>query len=246
MCPGAPFLVDGVADAVAARLPDLRNACRRALALLPPADAVLLVSAGPAVTGARRAAAGPGWRMLPAGAVISASSIVRSDHPTNTPRTAGPAAATIVEPGVGTIVGSHLLAADIGVRTPVVIVEISGDPGGAADAARQTIADVDRAVLLVVADGAACHGDDAPGRRDDRAAAFDATLATALDAGNPAALAAACADRTVAAELLAIVDPLAVLAGLIREAPPDDAELLFDAAPFGVGYLVASWRWRDR
>ena len=97
--------------------------------------------------------------------------------------------------------------------------------------------------MLVIADGSACHGDDAPGRRDDRAAAFDAALAGALAAGDPAALRIAAADRDLGRELLATVDPLTVLALLTASAPPTHADLLFAGAPLGVGYLVASWRW---
>ena len=42
---------------------------------------------------------------------------------------------------------------------------------------------------------------------------------------------------------MATVDPLAVLAGLTASRAPDAAELLYSAAPLGVGYLVASWGW---
>jgi hypothetical protein len=47
----------------------------------------------------------------------------------------------------------------------------------------------------------------------------------------------------LAGELLATVDPLAVLAALTVGDPPSSAALLYSDAPFGVGYLVASWRW---
>jgi hypothetical protein len=36
---------------------------------------------------------------------------------------------------------------------------------------------------------------------------------------------------------------LAVLARLTASRAPDIAELLYSAAPVGVGYLVASWGW---
>ena len=103
----------------------------------------------------------------------------------------------------------------------------------------------ERIALLVIADGSACHGDDAPGRRDDRAAQFDAALAEALAGGDPHALRAAAADRDLARALLAVVDPLAVLALLTARHPPTAADLLYSGAPLGVGYLVASWRWSD-
>ena len=72
---------------------------------------------------------------------------------------------------------------------------------------------------------------------------FEASLSAALASGDPAALRAATADAALAIELLASVNPLTMLALLTASRPPDDAELLYSAAPLGVGYLVASWRW---
>ncbi len=72
----------------------------------------------------------------------------------------------------------------------------------------------------MIADGAATHGDHAPGRRDDRAAPFD--------------------------DGLAAVTPLAVLARLVGDRPPTAADLYFRGSPYGVGYFVASWRWAGR
>ena len=104
----------------------------------------------------------------------------------------------------------------------------------------------DRVTVLVIADGAACHGDNAPGRRDDRSDAFDAALAHALATGDPAALADACRNPELPADaVMASVNPLALLADLTRSAPPDAADLLYSGAPFGVGYFVASWRWNQ-
>lgn len=248
MCPGAPFLIEGVADAVAARLAVIVRASRAALALLPAADSVLLLSAG-----SPAGREGDGWRLITRGTTIPRTSIVRSDGPVlppryrpQTPVSEPTAAADVIDPTVGTIVGASLLTdlADAERAVPdVITVEIHGDPIGGAAAAASVIAAADRIALLVIADGAACHGDDAPGRRDDRSAAFDAALTAALTIGDPDALGRACADRELAAELLAIVDPLAVLAQLTAASPPDAAELLYSGAPMGVGYLVASWRW---
>ena len=107
----------------------------------------------------------------------------------------------------------------------------------------EELSGAERVCLLVIADGSACHGDDAPGRRDDRADAFDADLAAALGAGDPVALASVAGQRELAGELLAAVDPLGVLAALTVDDPPSSAALLYAGAPLGVGYLVASWRW---
>ena len=250
MCPGAPFLVEGVADAVAARLAVVGRAGRQALALLPAADSVLLISAGS--PGQRTG--DDGWRLIPPGSTIARTSIVRSDGPVlphqrrqaTASERAGGVNNMVVDPAVGTIVGASLLAdtADSEHAAPeVTTVEIHGDPAGAAAAVTSFVDAADRVAVLVIADGAACHGDDAPGRRDDRSTSYDAALAAALTIGDPDALGLACADRELASELLAIVDPLDVLARLTATKPPDASELLYVGAPTGVGYLVASWRW---
>lgn len=262
MCPGAPMLIDGVADTIAGRQQPLAAACRRALSRLPDCDAVLLLSTGSPET---TLAAGAGWRLLLPGSVITTTSIRRSDlagehritlsaghapagsAPAGS-ASAGDASAPNATAGsataVGTIVGASLLAA-VSNHAPVTALEILGDPAAVVAVLAKRTNSAERVAVVVIADGSACHGDDAPGRRDDRAAHFDAALAEALAAGAPDRLALACADRSLASDLLATVDPLAVLAGLTAGQPPDSAELLYVGAPLGVGYLVASWRWTD-
>jgi hypothetical protein len=91
--------------------------------------------------------------------------------------------------------------------------------------------------LLVVADGSAKRTEKAPGHLDARAEAFDAQVAAALRAGDPAALGAL--DPVLAAELWAGGVP----AWHAAAALPGrwDATLSYDAAPHGVGYFVARW-----
>lgn len=93
--------------------------------------------------------------------------------------------------------------------------------------------------LLVVGDGAATHTEKAPGHLDERAGPFDAAVAAALRDADPAALAAL--DAGLATELWAVGRaPWQVLAAATagREWR---GELLYSAAPFGVGYHVAVW-----
>jgi hypothetical protein len=290
VCPGAPFLIDGVADAIATRLDEVRGACLRALALLPESDVVLLISSGkqappkPAPLASARGASAQGgssarvaaippippaagsgsWRVLSPGTVIASTAFRRSDLPgsagialssgptgrgadlsaipgSNANGWPGP---TGEEPAVGTIVGAYLLAA-ASIRTAVTVVEIVGDPAAAAAMLAGQTSSTERVGLLVIADGSASHGDDAPGRRDDRAKPFDAALASALHDGDPGELSRACADRSLALDLRANVDPLAVLGSLTVGNPPRTADLIYSAAPLGVGYLIASWRWVD-
>lgn len=97
----------------------------------------------------------------------------------------------------------------------------------------------DRVALLVMADGSVRRTDDAPRPFDPRAAGFDASVATALRDGDPDALSAI--DGELGGELGADgVEAWRVLAGAAEEATMD-AELLYDDAPFGVGYVVAVW-----
>jgi len=244
VCPGAPFLIDGTADAIAFRQQSVAVACAAAVSGLPPADlTVLIAGSGHASTGA------PGWRLLSPGTWIDTAPLRRSDLPDHDALRLSGGATDAPEPvdapAVGTMVGAFLLAhgrpAAPGIET--VALEVAGDPAAAADFIADRLNSPHRIAVLVIADGSACHGDAAPGRGDDRADAFDAALARALGSGDPAALRAATADRELARELMATVDPLAVLAGLTASRAPDAAELLYSAAPLGVGYLVASWGW---
>jgi len=164
-----------------------------------------------------------------------------AEHRDGTAGTVAPA------PSVAILVGAHLLcAARHATPTSALEVMIGGPAGVAVDLPPElsSAGGPDRVTMLVIADGAACHGDNAPGRRDDRSGAFDAAVARALAAGDPAALREACRDPGLPAQaVMASVGPLALLADLTGAVPPDTAELLYSGAPFGVGYFVASWRW---
>lgn len=88
-------------------------------------------------------------------------------------------------------------------------------------------------------DGSACRTVKAPGYLDERAEPFDAEAARALGAADTAALAAL--DPGLARELQAAGRaPWQVLAGAAEGAGLSGA-LLYDEAPYGVGYLVAAW-----
>lgn len=227
VCPGAPFLAPGVSEQLARGSADLIAACAAAVRSLAAADRIVVLAAG------RRPV------VYPAGTVTGQAAVSALRRSDLAPRRCGPALS------VGTIVGQALLdrAFPDGVPAPVDLVEAADDPVSTGAAVRHGSRPRDS--LLVIADGAATHGDDAPGRRDDRGGPFDDALAAALAAGDPQALRRACADRDLARQLLAVTDPLLALATLTEADPPTTAELLFRDAPFGVGYLVATWRWSD-
>ncbi|MFF9818078.1 class III extradiol dioxygenase subunit B-like domain-containing protein [Streptomyces sp. NPDC014006] len=97
----------------------------------------------------------------------------------------------------------------------------------------------ERIALLVMGDASACRTVKAPGYLDERAAPFDAEVARALGAADVAALRAL--DARLADELQASGRaPWQVLAGAAGEADLSGA-LLYEDAPYGVGYLVATW-----
>jgi hypothetical protein len=207
---------------------DVVAACGTAVRALAAADRIVVIGAG------RRPI------VYPSGTVtsqVAASPLVRSDLAR---RDCRPVLA------VGTIVGQALLARDFpdGLPAPEDLVE-TGDDAAAGEASARHGAR-DRDALLVIADGAATHGPDAPGRRDDRAGPFDDALAAALADGDPRALRRACADRELAGALRAVTAPLGVLARLTEDDPPTEAEVLLRCRPYGVGYFVASWRWAGR
>jgi hypothetical protein len=97
-----------------------------------------------------------------------------------------------------------------------------------------------RTVWLVAGDSSARRGERAPGTPDPRASGFDARVAYALEVGDASVLAAL--DVELAAELGASGRAAwQVLAGAVGAGPVARALLRYDAAPHGVGYLVAGW-----
>lgn len=97
----------------------------------------------------------------------------------------------------------------------------------------------ERVALLVMGDASACRTLKAPGYLDERAAGFDAEVARALAAADTAGLKALDAD--LARELRACGRaPWQIMAGAAEGAGLSGA-LLYDDAPYGVGYLVAAW-----
>ncbi|KZB84564.1 class III extradiol dioxygenase subunit B-like domain-containing protein [Amycolatopsis regifaucium] len=95
------------------------------------------------------------------------------------------------------------------------------------------------AAVLVLGDGSSRHGPRSPGGEDERAEGFDAGIRDALAKADTGALAAL--DPALAAELGAGGRaPWQVLAGLAADGDWA-AEVLYSAAPFGVGYHVAVW-----
>jgi hypothetical protein len=104
---------------------------------------------------------------------------------------------------------------------------------------RELAASADRVALLVMGDGSNCRTLKAPGYFDDRAAAFDTEAARALGSADVDAILAL--DEELAYDLKAAGrSSWQTLAGA-GEVAGLAGRLLYDEAPYGVGYIVASW-----
>jgi len=99
-----------------------------------------------------------------------------------------------------------------------------------------------RTAVVLLGDGSARRGEQAPGHLDQRAFAFDDGLADALAAGDAGALAGL--DVVLAAELMVLGRSTLRLLGLLalREGQAPRAALTHRDDPHGVSYLVATWR----
>lgn len=226
-CPQPPLLVPEIAAGAAPELDDLRAACaevvRRLIATSP--DRVVVLGAG-ARTGRYR----PGATGSLAGYGVSVTVVLPAapyaDEEPGLPR--DPAAATLPLP---LTLGAWLLG-DADVPCTAWTAGPDADPAELAAGLEDGAS-----ALLVMGDGSACRSERAPGYIDPRAAAYDATVAAALRDGDAAALRGL--DPELGAELLAAGVPAWRVAGHV---PGDrSGELLYDRAPYGVGYLAAVW-----
>jgi len=215
-CPHPPLLIPRVAGRAAAELDELRSACRAAIrAVIRDGVQPLLIGSGPA-----NAVHGPSAR----------GSLQPYGVPLEIPL--GAAAPGPLELPLSLIVGAWLLRDALGVNRGARGWQVCGC-GEPPELTDQPIA------LVVMGDGSARRSTSAPGYFDERAAAFDATVASALAGGNPSGLRV---DATLGTELLAAGVPAwHAAADLLDAAGPFDATLRYDDAPYGVGYFVASW-----
>ncbi|MFF8773859.1 class III extradiol dioxygenase subunit B-like domain-containing protein [Kitasatospora sp. NPDC015120] len=225
VCPCPPLLVPEVAAGAAAELEPLRAACDEALGVVLAAAPELLVVVG---TGAEAEV----WTEGGAG------SFHRYGVPLVAALPGGRAEGPELAPSL--TVGAWLLGR-AGATLPTHACAVPADaPADRMLGLGQGLAGLaDRVGLLVMGDGSACRSLKAPGYLDERAEGFDAGIARALGSADTAALAAL--DAGLAAELKAEGRaPWQVLAGA-AEGAGLTARLGYQDAPYGVGYLVASW-----
>lgn len=98
-----------------------------------------------------------------------------------------------------------------------------------------------RQAMLVLGDGTASRTPQAPGHFDERAEPYDAAVAAALATADTKALADL--DPELSRELHVAGLPAwrALAAAADASGVEYEAELLYDEAPYGVGYFVATW-----
>jgi hypothetical protein len=238
------MLVPEVAAGAAAELADLRAACDAAVGRLRAVGPDVLVLVG---TGAETAWQAPdeygslrpwGYPMdvvlggrgragLPLSLTIGAWLLSRE-----------PGGAAPVAPAA--VVAAGVVAAGV-VPATVVAATVGADEKPAACAAfgREVAARGARVALLALGDGSAVRAARAREHADPRAEPYDAAVVRALGTADLDALLAL--DPAEAAELMAAGRPAwQVLAGAAA-GTAWQAELLYDHAPYGVSYTVASW-----
>jgi aromatic ring-opening dioxygenase LigB subunit len=211
VCPHPPLLVPEVAAGAAGELDALRTACRAAVTSLASADRVVVVGTAPATVRYEKPSGG-------------------SLKPWGLPMTIGDASGNLP---LSLLIGCWLVPnAD-----EYVAVAADATPDDCAKLGADLV-EHGRVGLLIMGDGSARRTEKAPGYLDERALPFDEQVARALETADQDALLAL--DPELAAELM-VAGRAAwqVLAG----APTDtqSAELLYHDAPYGVGYIVASW-----
>jgi hypothetical protein len=228
VCPCPPLLVPQVAGGAAAELDDLRAACDRAVGALLAArpDVVVLLGGGEETVavgaGDSGSLAGFGVDLtVPLGARLCTGSALLP---------------------LSLTVGAWLLARS-GWSGEVQGLSVAADTASAACAepAAELRSLAGRVGLLVLADGSAKRTPKAPGAFDPGAEPFDRALAEALAAPDPAVLAGLHEQR--AADLWVGGRAALAVLGHATAGEQWQAELLHDAAPYGVAYFSAAW-WR--
>jgi len=222
VCPHPPLLVPEVASGAAAELDALRAACREAMGRVLAAGPERLVLAG-------------------VGGQVRGHDLGGSMRRFGVDLRVGRAGDDSLPPAL--TVGTWLLA-QVRCALPVEYVGCAddADSGRCASAVAAAVGGAARTGLVVMADLSAKLSPTSPGYVDERAVPFDRGVVDALAAGDPAVLAAL--DAALAEDLWCYDVPvLAGLAESVRALGGAVAEPVvhYDDAPYGVGYVVASW-----
>jgi len=223
VCPHPPLLIPELAAGAAGELDDLRAACFAALDGLAAAEPDELVVVGSGRTTGIRFGAAAGGSFAAYGA----------------PQVAVGDGADVGLP-LSLLVGAWLLEESTASFLPRTSVVVGADarPAACRHLGEEIAGNPHRLALLVMGDGSARRSEHAPMHLHPRAEAFDRVVADALAGADTETLAAL--DPDLAADLGAAGRaPWQVLAA--AGPGPWRGELRYAAAPYGVGYFVASW-----
>ncbi len=248
--PHPPLLVPELGRGDSPELDALRSACLCAVGALARADTLLLVGDGPrfalAAPGATGSFAPYGVDVrvdLPAAAVPAAHAgrgWLDLDRLAGALPSAADAPGLLDELPLSLAVAAWLLAASGHAPHRLAALTVPSSLGGAQAAAIGRALAGATAVdagLLVMADLSARRTARAPATLHPAAAAFDQQVGQAIRDGAPARLLDL--DAALAAVLgVAGLAPLRVLAGALDQARAVRGEVLYEDAPYGVGYLV--------
>ena len=240
VCPCPPLLVPEVAAGAAPELAALRTACADAVGVLAASRPDVLLAVGPAALSERGAfpAGAPGsFRAYGVALDVALGAAQEGAGKGAEAALDGPEAGRRLPPSLA--VAAWLLRGWGTAPVRGLGVGEQLDPERCAQAGREAAGAAGRVALLVMGDGSACRTVKAPGYLDERAEAFDAGVAAALAAADTAALAAL--DPALAQDLRAAGRaPWQLLAGA-AEGAGLGGELLYEGAPYGVGYFVSAW-----
>jgi hypothetical protein len=232
VCPHPPLLIPELASGAAFELDPLRAACFTAVDRLADADTLLIVGSGP-TTGARYDASAAGT-FAPYGAPEVTVGASASASGSDSAQGSG----TPMLP-LSLAVGAWLVEQSKAAGLPRTSITVAPweTPATCLALGQEIAHGNERIALLVMGDGSARRSDHAPVHLHPRAELFDSTVAAALELADTDTLAAL--DPDLATELHAAGRaPWQVLAGA---APGLRGQLGYHAAPYGVGYFVASW-----
>ncbi|GII86479.1 hypothetical protein Ssi03_44690 [Sphaerisporangium siamense] len=220
VCPHPPLIVPGLAGEASPELEPLRLACVAAVRSLAAARPDTLITVGGA-DATRSYAGDAAGGLAPWGGDVRVGS--------------GPPVLPL-----SLTIGRWLLdLAGAGVPAAHQAVASDASSGECARLGRALAARGERVALLVMGDGSARLTVKSPGYLHPAAAGYDRALVRALGGADAGALAAL--DPAEAEELwVAGRAAFQVLAGAAGDRRMT-GEALYDEAPYGVGYLVASW-----
>ncbi len=224
VCPHPPLIVPQVAQGAASELDELRIACRAAIKTIVTAapDVIICVASGLGLERIKQYSPDAGGSLRHFGVDVSFGG--------NGERL-----------GLGHTVGAWLLD-DVGWdgRRTYIGLPLAG----AFDAGRDLAAGTTAVGVLAMGDGSAKRSRQPPGFFDERAPGFDAEVVRALSSADLEWFATH-PDARLAAELWCTGGPAwQALAGAATQAPAGaevSAEIGYNAAPYGVGYVVSTW-----